>query len=73
MELTKKQVDITKGTAILFMLLLHISQYINKIVEKCNVSIILILSFVIYFIGYIQRIMVPVHTNNEIINYKKTI
>lgn len=52
-----------------YIILVLISQYINKIVEKCNVSIILILSFVIYFIGYIQRIMVPIQTNNEIINY----
>ena len=52
-----------------YIILVLFSPYINKIVEKCNVNIILILSFVIYFIGYIQRIMVPIHTNNEIINY----
>ena len=52
-----------------YILLVFISPYINKIVGKCNIGIVIILSFVIYFIGYIQRIMVPIHTNNEIMNY----
>ena len=52
-----------------YIILVLVSQYINKVVIKYNVGLIMILSLGIYFIGYVQRIMVPIQTDNEIINY----
>ena len=52
-----------------YIILVLVSSYINKVVEKYNVGLIMILSLGIYFIGYVQRIMVPIQTDNEIINY----
>ena len=52
-----------------YIILVLVSPYINKVVIKYNVGLIMILSLGIYFIGYVQRIMVPIQTDNEIINY----
>lgn len=52
-----------------YIILVLISLYINKVVSKYNIGLIMILSLGIYFIGYVQRIMVPIQTDNEIINY----
>ena len=52
-----------------YIILVLVSPYINKVVAKYNVGLIMILSLGIYFIGYVQRIMVPIQTDNEIINY----
>lgn len=52
-----------------YIILVFVSPYINKVVAKYNVGLIMVLSLIIYFIGYVQRIMVPIQTDNEIINY----
>lgn len=52
-----------------YIILVLLSQYINKMVIKYNSLFIIGISFIIYFVGYIQRIMVPIATNSEIINY----
>ena len=52
-----------------YIILVLVSPYINKVVVKYNVGLIMIVSLGIYFIGYVQRIMFPIHTDNEIINY----
>ncbi|EOU1694829.1 acyltransferase family protein [Clostridium perfringens] len=52
-----------------YILLVLASPYINKIIIKYNPIVILILSFGIYFVAYIQRTMVPIVSHNEFINY----
>lgn len=52
-----------------YIILVLVSPYINKVVIKYNVGLIMVLSLGIYFIGYVQRIIVPIQTDNEIINY----
>lgn len=52
-----------------YIILVLLSQYINKMVIKHNSLLIIGISFIIYFVGYIQRIMVPIVTDSEIINY----
>lgn len=52
-----------------YIILVFVSPYINKVVAKYNVGLIMVLSLIIYFIGYVQRIMVLIQTDNEIINY----
>lgn len=52
-----------------YIILVLLSQYINKMVIKYNSLLIIGISFIIYFVGYIQRIMVPIVTDSEIINY----
>ena len=51
------------------MILVLLSSYINKMVIKYNTVVIIGLSVMVYFMGYIQRIMVPVVTSSEVINY----
>lgn len=52
-----------------YIILVLLSTCINKIVIKYNSLLIIGISFIIYLIGYIQRIMVPIVTDSEIINY----
>ena len=52
-----------------YIILVLLSPYINKIVIKYNTVVIIGLSLIIYFAGYIQRIMVPIVTSSEVINY----
>lgn len=52
-----------------YILLVLVYPYINKIIDKYNVTLILVISFVIYVIGYIQRIKEPIVADSEIINY----
>lgn len=52
-----------------YIILVLLSPFINRMILKLNPYIILGISIIIYFLGYIQRIMVPISTNNEFINY----
>lgn len=52
-----------------YIILVLLSRYINKMVIKYNSLFIIGISFIIYFVGYIQRTMVPIATDSEIINY----
>lgn len=52
-----------------YIILVFLSPYINKIVIKYNPLLIIGLSFIIYSTGYIQRIIVPIVSDSEIINY----
>lgn len=44
----------------IYIILVLLSPYINKMVIKYNTVVIIGLSVIVYFAGYIQRIMVPV-------------
>lgn len=52
-----------------YIILVGLSPYINKIIIKYNPIIILIFSFIIYCLGYVQRIMIPIITDSDIVNY----
>lgn len=52
-----------------YIILVGLSPYINRIIIKYNPIIILVFSFIIYFLGYVQRIMIPIITDSDIINY----
>lgn len=52
-----------------YIILVILSPYINKIVIKYNMLLIIGMSFIIYFIAYIQRIMVPIVSGSQVINY----
>ena len=54
---------------ITYIVLVLLSPYINKIVIKYNTVVRIGLSLIIYFVGYIQRIMVTIETSSEVINY----
>ena len=51
----------------IYIILVLLSTYINKIVIKYNTVVITGLSLIIYFTGYIQRMMVPIVTSSEVI------
>ncbi len=52
-----------------YIILVFVSPLINKGVIKYNVGLIMILSLGVYFVGYVQRIMVPIQTDNEVTDY----
>lgn len=52
-----------------YIILVLLSPYINKMVIRYNTVVIIGLSVIVYFAGYIQRIMVPVVTSSKVINY----
>ena len=52
-----------------YIILVLLSPHINKFVIKYNTLVIIGVSLIVYFVGYIQRIMVPIVTDIEIINY----
>lgn len=52
-----------------YIILVLISSYINKIVIKYSTAGIIVLSIIVYFSGYVQRLMVPIVTSSEVINY----
>lgn len=51
------------------ILLIITSKILNRIIIKRNNWIILIVSFIFYFVAYIQRIKVPIVLDSEIGNY----
>lgn len=52
-----------------YIILVLVSPIINKLVVKYNNFIIIGLSFIFYFLAYIQRINVVLTFNNEILNW----
>lgn len=52
-----------------YIIFVFVSPFINEVVIKHNLALIIILSLGIYLVGYIQRIMVPIQTDSEVINY----
>ena len=52
-----------------YILLVILSPIINKIIKKYNTMVIIIASFVIYFIAYMQRIKGILIFNNIILDY----
>lgn len=52
-----------------YIILVFLSPYINKVIIKYNPLLIAVISFMIYFIAYIQRIMVPIVSDSQVISY----
>ncbi|CUO90067.1 MULTISPECIES: acyltransferase family protein [Clostridium] len=52
-----------------YIILVLISQFINKLVNKYNNITIVLLSLVFYFVAYIQRIRGIITLNNEILDW----
>ena len=51
-----------------YIILVLVSPIINKVVIRYNNILILIISFIVYIIGYIQRINVIISLDNEVMN-----
>lgn len=52
-----------------YIILVILSPCINKIILKYNSILIIVISFMIYFIAYIQRIQVPIVSDSQVVNY----
>ena len=52
----------------IYIILVLLSPIINKIVTKYNSYTILSISLIIYLVGYVQRIKVPIVFNNEVLD-----
>lgn len=55
-----------------YIILVIFSKFINKIVQKYNNVLIILIVFVIYFICYVQRIKVVITFENPILNWAVT-
>lgn len=52
-----------------YIILVTLSKSINKIIEKYNPILILVISFIIYFVCYVQRIKTVIVFDNVILNW----
>lgn len=55
-----------------YIILVCTSKIINKIIDKYNVVLVILVSFIIYFITYVQRVKGIIHIENPILNWFMT-